>query len=199
MNTRPTAKAVVNACHEALAALGARSQYQVATLQLSADFSAWFGLNIGTHKSFIRVNPFVGIHAGALMKVAATAAGERYRAGESATYAVHLGELCSEVPQFIFASEADLPTESARLAQAIAEFGIPYAQTLASYEALLPRLLARVPMLGGMPQRYAIALALHGQRAAAEAFLHAQIAQFRGGHDPRLVAQLESILAWLPA
>ncbi|MBV6325895.1 hypothetical protein KVP70_33970, partial [Duganella sp. HSC-15S17] len=76
------------------------------------------------------------------MKVFCAVGGMKYRPGELPTYGVHLGELCPKVPQFIFATEADVPGEAARLAQMIAEFGIPYANTLCSYDALLPLLKA---------------------------------------------------------
>ncbi|MBV6323964.1 hypothetical protein [Duganella violaceipulchra] len=199
MSVRPAVKTVAKTCNDALAAVGIRSKYDIGMLEINDDFFAWVGLNRGTHPDFIRINAFVGIHAAEVMKVTCEVAGKKYRPGEFATFAVHLGELCPKVPQFIFATEADVPGEAARLAQMIAEFGIPYANTLCSYDALLPLLKASVPNLGGMPQRYAVALALNGERDAAQAFLESHIVQYRAKQYLELVAQLEAILAWLPA
>ncbi|MBV6323962.1 hypothetical protein [Duganella violaceipulchra] len=198
MSVRPTVKSVRKACLDALAAVGIPRKYDRGVLQLSDGFFAWIGLNTGTHSDFIRINPFVGVHATEVMKVFCAVAGMKWRPGEWATYAVHLGELCPDVQQFIFATEADVPGEAARLAQTIAEFGMPYAKTLCSYDTLLPLLKARVPGLGGAPQMYAVTLALNGELAAAQAFLEAEIGRCRAASDLQLLSELESILAWLP-
>jgi hypothetical protein len=112
------------------------------------------------------------------MKLIDDAAGKKYRSGEFATLSYPLGEACPDVKQFIFESEADVLPEAARLTETIKQYGIPYIRSLASYDAMLPRLRKRVDSLGGAPEQYAAALYLSGDIQGAFSFLNGQIATF---------------------
>lgn len=179
MNKRPAPKVVDHACYDALAVLGVRLRYGLGSLPVKEGFLGWIGLNQGVHPTFVRVNPNIGIHCVAVMKLVADARGEKYRSGEYATISDTLGVACPDVPQFIFESEADILPEATRLAETIKEYGIPYMRSLATYVALLPRLRERVDSFGGMPERYAAALYLSGDRQAALSFLDEQAATSR--------------------
>jgi hypothetical protein len=178
MSKRPDPKTVERACYEALSVLGIRLKYGVGSLPIEEGFLGWIGLNQGTHSTFVRVNPNIGIHCVPLMKLIDDAAGEKYQSGRWATLSYPLGEACPDVKQFIFESEADVLSEAARLTETIKQYGIPYIRSLASYSAMLPRLRKQVDSLGGAPERYAAALYLSGDIRGAFNFLTEQIATF---------------------
>lgn len=170
-------KLVESGCSVALASLGFTMRRGIGTIHINDEFSAWIGLNVGKHEGFIRINPFVGVHCQNIMKMTSEAKGEKYKPFEIASFAVFLGTLKPDIPQFIFSDENDVPVEARRLAEAVAEFGLPFVQTISSYERLLPHLKERVPMLGGYPQRYAAALYLSGDRLGAIEFLDSCLAE----------------------
>lgn len=158
-------------CSNALQELGFVTKRGVGTLNVNDDFYYWVGLNAGVHAGFIRINPFIGVHSKNIMRMTSEAKGEKYKPLEVATFAVFLGELSPDTPQFIFCNEKDVSIEASRLAFAIKESGIPFMQKISNYESLLPYLKKRVPMLGGYPQRYAAALYLNGDRPGAIEFI----------------------------
>lgn len=163
---------VKSACEAALVRRGFRRlrRHEVA-LDISSDFLGWVGLNVGNYATHVKVNSFVGIHCTPLMRMVANLEAEKYQLGSVATYAVHLAELFPALLSFQFASDSDAPGKAAALAEATCEYGIPYMRSLASIEALLPLLRARVKSLGGFPERYAAALRLAGKEDEARAFV----------------------------
>lgn len=177
MNTRPTSKEVNKVCYQALAALGVQMKYESGIWSMDEHFSGWIGLNQGVHPTFVRVNPHVGIHCVAVMKLLAEAKGEKYRKGEYATFGCYIGTLCPDVQQFIFESEADLLPEAERLTETIRQYGMPYIQSLTSYHALLPCLRDSVANMGWPGAKYAAALYLSGDIQGAFSFLENQIAK----------------------
>jgi hypothetical protein len=169
-------KNVESKCSDALQELGFTTRRGVGTLNVDDDFYYWVGLNAGVHTGFVRVNPFVGVHSKNIMRITSEAKGEKYKPLEVATFAVFLGDLAPNTPQFIFHNEGDVSVEAGRLAVAIKELGIPFMKNICNYESLLPCLKRRVPMLGGYPQRYAAALYLNGDRAGAIDFVESYLA-----------------------
>ena len=130
------------------------------------------------------------------MKLVCAAEGAKYRLSEYATISYPLGVACPDVDQFYFQQEADILPESAHIAATIKQYGIPYIHSLASYSALLPRMHQPVDNLGGMPERYAAALYLSGDRQGAFAFLDAQITKFLTRNDNDFVAELRRLKSY---
>lgn len=130
------------------------------------------------------------------MKLVCAAEGAKYRLSEYATISYPLGVACPDVDQFYFQQEADILPESAHIAATIKQYGIPYIHSLASYSALLPRMHQQVDNLGGMPERYAAALYLSGDRQGAFAFLDAQITKFLTRNDNDFVAELRRLKSY---
>ena len=178
MNKRPTPKEVDKACYNALAALGVQLKYGLGTWPIDEHFSGWIGLNQGVHPTFVRVNPNIGIHCVAVMKLVAEARGVKYRKGEYPTHSCFIGTRCPDVLQLIFENEADLLPEATRLAEIIDQYGVPYIHSLASYDALLPLLHADVDNGDGFSATYAAALYLSGDTQGAFRFLEEQSAKY---------------------
>lgn len=164
-------------CSSALERLGFVMRRGVGTLKINDNFNVWVGLNAGKHEGFIRINPFIGIYCKPIMEMVAAAKGKKVVPFEIATFAVFLGTLKPDLPEFIFSDESDeVLDEASRLAAAVNQFGIPFALEISSLEKLRPRLKDRVPMLGGYPQRYAAALYLSGDPAGAISFIDSYLA-----------------------
>lgn len=199
MTKRPTPKEVDKACYNALAELGVRVKYDLGNWPIDEYFSGWIGLNKGVHPTFVRVNPHVGIHCVAVMKLVAEAKGDKYRKGEYSTSGCYLGALCPDVMQFIFESEADLIPEATRLAETIGQYGMPYIHSLASYDALLPRLREEVDGIGGGAEKYAAALYLSGDIQGAFNFIDEQIKKFLAKNRAPWIDALEKVKMHLEA
>jgi hypothetical protein len=193
MELKINVKSIEAECVQSLAQIGIEMKGGIGTIRLSEDFLGWIGLNAGQHQDFIRVNPFVGVHCPAIMKLTAAAGGKRYRPKEIATFAVFLGTLCPDVEQFIFTNATDVKAEAQRLASIVAEFGLPYMGRIADYSALLPLLEARIPTLGGYPQRYAAALHLSGNDKSAVEFIDAEISSLKIDNETDVISALENL------
>lgn len=167
-------KYVEEECDIALCLLGAkRPRSGTRFFEISKDVLCWIGLNKGRHEESLRINPFIGIHNVPIMSLKAQIDGKKYKKGEFATISVHLGELCSDVEQFIFYENDDIVVEATRLAKTIYEYGIDYANQFMKIESLLPILKSKIDMLGGYPERYAICLYLSGDIEGAKQFVAA--------------------------
>jgi hypothetical protein len=118
-------KEVKSACVRALKDEGGRFRYGIITFQISEGFLAWVGLNAATYTDYIEINPFVGIHWVPVMLAEQTASGEKYREGEFATYAIHIGELAPFEKVFRFRSESDLSPVAERLSELVMRVGLP--------------------------------------------------------------------------
>ena len=181
---------VLRKCYEALAAVGfLRYRKENVDWPYDKDFHAWVGLNTGLYDERVEVNPFVGIHAVPIMKLYTTLEGRKYTRSV-ATYAIHMGELVPNVSGFEFTHETNIEKEAERLAQLYLNHGLSYAQSVASYELLLPLLQERVDMLGAYPERVASCLYLMGRiedaRNFTESFLAKNRAYFEGFAIPFL-------------
>jgi hypothetical protein len=116
--------------------------------------------------------------------------GKKY-SREVSTYSVHLGEVAPNEHVFdFFSGRIDFDLDSTRLAAAYINYGLPYAKSIASYDALLPLLEGRIDMLGGYPERVACCLYLMERiddaRSFAENFLASQQEYFAEFANPFL-------------
>jgi hypothetical protein len=138
------------------------------------DFHCWVGLNTALYPHVVEINPNIGIHAPIIHKLY-TQLGERKYSRGTATYAITLGEIKAISNEMAFAftpsqSEDFVRSEINRLVQLYVQFGLPYAFSIASNDALLPLLKDRIPRLGGYPELYACCLYLMGRKADAYDF-----------------------------
>ncbi|WP_457097719.1 hypothetical protein [Lysobacter sp. P5_B9] len=158
-------------CYEALEAAGfTRYQKENVDRPLGSGFHCWVGLNSGLDMEYVDINPFVGMHVVPIMKLYTGLEGRKYNRN-IATYAVHMGVLAPHEPVFHFTRQTDIEAEAARLAHLYSTVGLRYAQSIASYEQLLPLLEERVPMLGGYPERVAACLYLMDRKEDAISFV----------------------------
>jgi hypothetical protein len=145
------------------------------------------GINAAADRDCVEVSPFVGVHAVSIEKLwTRLKRGEypgRYDRGV-ATYALHLGELVPNVRAFHFVDETDVDLETERLAALYHGVGVSFAQSISSYERLLPLIEGRVEWLGGYPERVACCLYLMGRisdaREFTERFLQTERDYFEG-------------------
>lgn len=168
-------------CYDALIAAGfVPFRKQGVDWPLDSEFHAWVGLNAAVKSEYVQINPFVGVHAVAIEKLTSIKSGKYPKVYDRgvATYAVHLGELAPQERVFRFTRHTDVPEEAARLARLYLSVGLPYAQSIASYERLLPLLQSRVARLGGYPEAVASCLYLMDRRDEAQAF----VKRFAGEH-----------------
>lgn len=168
-------RAVLLKCYDALAAGGfTRYRKENVDWPLEDNFHCWVGLNTGSEKEYVEINPFVGVHVVPIEKFwTGMKAGKypgKYNRGH-ATYAMHMGELAPNEPVFHFTRQTDVDTEAARLVRLYASVGLAYAKSIASYERLLPLLQSRVPMLGAYPERVAACLYLMDRKDEARTFV----------------------------
>lgn len=171
---------IVDRCMRALVARGFdRFRKKDVDRQIHDGFYCWVGLNEGLYKDRLNINPFVGVHVEPIASLYSFLDTGKYPVKYNrgvATYAVHMGELEGAKDEFKFAftpqqSEGFVQAEADRLADLYATVGLEFAKSIASYEALLPLLIERVPMLGGYPQRVASCLYLMGRKAEARQFV----------------------------
>jgi hypothetical protein len=168
-------KHVRDTCLVALADAGfVRYRKDCVDWPLRSGFFCWTGLNDGQYADRIEVNPFVGVHVVQLEQLWTALVGQKYpgQYGRSASYAVHMGELplANEEKAFHFTLTTDVKGEAKRLAQCYVNFGLPYAKSIANYDALLPLLKSRADMLGAYPERVACCLYLMGNVDEAKTF-----------------------------
>ena len=190
---------IVDRCLTALTARGFdRFRKKGVNCHLHDGFYCWVGLNEGLYRDRLWIEPFVGIHVVPLDKLWENLQKGRWPGKYDrgvATYAVHMGELEGAKDEFKFAftpqqSDGFVQAEIDRLANLYATAGLEFAKSIASFDALLPLLKARVPMLGGYPQRVASCLYLMDRKSEArefvEGFLPAHREVFEGFATPFL-------------
>lgn len=181
---------VLKHCYDALEAAGfTRFRKEAVDWPFEGSFHCWVGLNNALQKEYVEVNPFVGVHVATIMKLYTGLEGRKYNRG-IATYAVHMGELAPKERAFRFTRQTEVLAEASRLARLYVTVGLPYVQSIASYERLLPLLKSRISMLGAYPERVASCLYLMGRkddaRAFVEAFVKEQPDYFEGFATPFL-------------
>jgi hypothetical protein len=87
-----------------------------------------------------------------------------------ATYAVHIGGVAPHERVVRLTLQTDVEQEASRLAKMCVIIGLPFAESIANNDKLLPLLEARTNMLGGYPERVACCLYLMGHKAQSRAF-----------------------------
>lgn len=163
---------VEKACVHALINRGFESpRSRTRFIRLDDDFLGWVGLNRGNYSDYLQLNPFIGIHCIPIMRLISELEGEKYKEGDSATYAIHMGEIAPDIRQFIFTENTNIEAEAERLADEIVIHAVPWMKNRASYNALIPLVESRIEMLGIWPQSYALALYLSGQKEVAKNFV----------------------------
>lgn len=176
-------RTVLLACYDALEAVGfTRYRKEAVDWPLGNGFHCWVGLNSGVEQEHVSVNPFVGLHVVPIEKLWASTKIGKYPGKYSrstATYAVHMGTLTPHEPVFEFTSQINVEAEAARLAHLYATTGLRYAESIASYEQLLPLLEERLPMLGAYPERVASCLYLMGRKDEARVFVEEFLKEHR--------------------
>ncbi|MBC2653213.1 hypothetical protein [Novosphingobium aerophilum] len=179
---------VVDRCLAALVSAGfKRLRKNSVYWPIRDGFYCWVGLNQGLYSNYLYIEPFVGVHVEPIARLYSKLDKGKYAIKYDrgvATYSVHLGELsgASDEPKFLFEpqhSEKFINDEAGRLAQLYIKFGLPFAESIASYEALLPMLQERLPMLNGYPQRVASCLYLMGRIDAAREFVEGFLSENR--------------------
>lgn len=174
-------KAVRLKCYDALEREGfTRFAKEGVDWPLRDGFHCWVGLNTGLYPDRVEINPFVGVHVVPIAKLRVLE-GRKYDR-RIATYAIHMGELPGAQDEQAFAftttqSDFFVTSETQRLARLYATVGLDYAQSIASYESLLPLLKGRLQMLGGYPESVACCLFLMGQSSEAYTFVKDFLAQ----------------------
>jgi len=160
---------------------------------LENGFHCWVGLNAGLYAEYVEINPFCGVHSVGIEKLWTSLKSGKYPTKYDrgiATYAIHLGKIAPDERVFRFRRDNNLKAEANRLADLYVGAGLPFAKSLASYEALLPHLRDRVEMLGGYPERFASCLFLMGRveeaRSFAKNFLSGHRDSFEGFAAPFL-------------
>lgn len=173
-------RAVLARCYTALEAAGfIRFRKEAVDWPFADGVHCWVGLNSALEMDCVEVSPFVGVHFVQIMKLYTTIVGRKYDRG-IATYAVHMGELAPSEHVFSFTHQTDVEAEATRLARLYVTTGIAYAQSIASYERLLPLLQKRVPTLGAYPERVASCLYLMDRKEEARAFVEDFLSEHRG-------------------
>jgi hypothetical protein len=174
---------VLRQCYEALAAAGfTRFRKEGVDWPLGNGFHCWVGLNTALNNTYVEINPFVGIHVVPIEKLWTTVKKGKYPGKYNrgiATYARHMGELAPDESVFHFTRQTDIDAEVKRLARLYATVGLAYANSIASYEVLLPLLQERCEMLGAYPERIASCLYLIGRKDEARSFVDGFVAQHR--------------------
>lgn len=164
-------QAVLLKCYDALEVEGfTRYRKQDVDWPMEHGFHCWVGLNTGLEKEHLDINPFVGVHVVPIMKLYTSLEGRKY-SRNTATYAVHMGELTPKERAFRFTRQTDVAAEAARLARLYADVALSYALSIGTYELLLPLLRDRVPMLGAYPEAGASCLYLMGRKDEARSFV----------------------------
>lgn len=191
------------ACDRALESFGFRSLRRGRPLfKINDDFYGWVGLNRSGTKDVVRIDPFVGVHCVPVMRLFHELDFHRkprpkYLLGDTATIAIHLGELAPEVRAFIFNKEEPLMGEANRLAEAVVQYGLPWMRAHASLGELLGPLREKEALLNGVPDRIAIILFLLGRFDELSAYLDRKQDEF--SQHPGLVMTREAWSQFSPA
>jgi hypothetical protein len=163
-------------CLEALQAAGF-TRYRTLDVDwpIEHGFHCWVSPNTALYPDRVKVFPLVGLHVVPIEKLWKKLTDRKYDRGV-ATYAINMGQLegVADERAFAFGPEQSaefIASEIRRLASLYAGAGLGFARSMASYEALLPRLRERISSLGAFPERTASCLHLMGRSAEARVFV----------------------------
>jgi len=136
-----------------------------------SGFHLWVGLNTGLYNDKVVMSLFWGLHVVPLEKLLSKLKGGvvRYDRGV-ATYSVNSAEIVPHRPLEFFPNRNNDATIS-YLANLCVVHGIPFAETISSYEALLPLVRARQERFGGYPQTVTAMLFLMGKPEEAKSYI----------------------------
>jgi hypothetical protein len=181
-------RAVRLCCYGALERNGfSRFRREGVDWPLEGGFHCWVGLNTGLYKEYVQINPFVGVHAVPVEKFwTSIMIGEQKYDRGHASYAIHLGKIAPHAKVFRFTRATDIDAEAERLARLYVDVGLPFAKSIATYDALLPLLVKRSESLGAYPYKVAACLFLTGRTGEARLFIE----DFMNRH-PRDLRQIE--------
>ena len=138
---------------------------------LEVDALGWVGLNTSTSISALEIWPNVGIHHVAVMQMVSRLQGRKYVKGDVATYAVSLGSIAPGEGAFKFLDGGDSRGEARRLVDTVVTHALPWMKRIGSLDEVIPLLRQREDMLGGVPERIAVALHLLGRKDDVLAYL----------------------------
>ncbi|WP_439498741.1 hypothetical protein [Bosea sp. (in: a-proteobacteria)] len=159
---------VVEGCRDALVANGfTRYRKRDVDYPFLDGFHCWVGLASEMQPDCIKIYPQVGVHAVNIEKLWSRLTTGKYAINYNraqCTYGGPLSGLTDGTAVTTFSRGCSISQQAERLATLYLEFGVPYARSLAGYEALLPELKTRIPILGGYPQRVAACLYLMGRK-----------------------------------
>ena len=179
-------RTVLLCCYDALERNGfTRFRREGVDWPLEGGFHCWVGLNTGLYREYVEINPFVGVHAVPVERFWTSLKERKYDRGH-ASYAIHLGKIAPHAKVFRFTRDTDIASEAERLARLYVDVGLPFAKSIASYDALLPLLVRRSESLGAYPYRVAACLFLTGRVAEARLFIE----DFMNRH-PRDIGEIE--------
>jgi hypothetical protein len=131
----------------------------------------WVGLSVSHSGDELEIFPNVGVHHTALMKIVSGLSRRKYVRGDVATYAMPLVDVMRVDTVFRFSTSKSSDSEVRRLVGSIVNYGLPWMRRICTLDALLPLLRERESMLGGVPERVAVALALLGRNDDLAAYL----------------------------
>lgn len=143
------------------------------------NFHCWVGINSALYPDRVELTPNVGVHVVSIQKLICSLDNgpyaRQYNRGV-ATYALNIGKISGAKKERAFAfnaqqSDTFIKSECARLAKIFSTFGLDYAKSIASYNALKPLLKQHVNSLGEYPERYASCLHFLGLDNEAKEFL----------------------------
>jgi hypothetical protein len=160
-------------CDELVAHGFTKFQKDQVDFPLSDGFHCWVGLNRGLYRDSVSYCPNVGIHHTILERFYYELRDHpkyKYNRG-TATYAIPIGGLIPNYSEPVFYPDVDIGKEAKRCAQMYVDYGLPYARSISTWDALVPLLKERVPMMGGYPQSVACALFLQEKYEEALAFM----------------------------
>ena len=120
----------------------------------------WVGLASTSDRDALEVWPNVGVHEVCVMKMVSALQGRKYVKGDVATYAVSLGEVVPKSTPFKFFGGEDHAAQAMRLVETVVVHGLPWMEKAGSLD-LIQLLKQREKVLGGVPERIAVALYLH--------------------------------------
>jgi hypothetical protein len=181
---RPKPRDVEKACYEALRAEGFDvPKRDLIRIALSDEFFGWVGLNEGVHPEFVRINPFIGVHAVKVQKLFSEVRGKKYTLGESPTIVVHLGEIAPKILEFLFENEGVMRAEAGRLATEIRSSGLKWMKENARYDAIIKILDGEKGSLGGKPEKLAIAKFVSGGRQVFDRHVAEELESYRASEN----------------
>lgn len=170
------------ACNLALASSGFYFPRRSTRLfPIAADTYGWVGLNRYKVGDTWWINPFIGLHCVPIMRLwyeLDTYRKPKYLLGQTATAALHLGELAPDIDGFHFEQGHPPEDEARRLADAVVAFGMPWMRENANLEALLGLFREKEEMLGGYPERIAVVLFLLGRFNEMSDYLDVQLHKY---------------------